>query len=151
MNARIPCLIHVDPHVVVIAKPAGINTHRASSHAPLGIHEWLQLHCPEFEQLSILHRLDKETSGVLVMGRTKEANRTISAQFEARSVTKRYVLVTRGDAGEACDARESLSWSRGRHAFGPGESRQNFSCFQKNMPASIVLRRGAEHKLFKSI
>ena len=130
MNERIPCLIHVDDHVVVIAKPAGINTHRPSPHAPLGIHEWLQLHCPEWVPLSILHRLDKDTSGVLIMGRTKEANRSITEQFENRSVTKRYLLVTAGDAGDALDADESLGWANGQaHLDAHGD--QAFTRFER--------------------
>ena len=114
MKERIPCLIHVDEHVLVVAKPAGINTHRPSPHAPLGMYEWLKMHLPELDALSILHRLDKDTSGVLVMGRTREANRSITAQFENRTVTKRYVLVTTGDAGDTSATEVPLRWANGQ-------------------------------------
>ena len=51
-----------DEHLLVVAKPAGVNTHRADVHAQDGMHEWVQRQRPN-ESLSILHRLDKATSG----------------------------------------------------------------------------------------
>jgi 23S rRNA (cytosine1962-C5)-methyltransferase len=86
-----------DQHLLAVAKPAGVNTHRADVHAQDGMHEWVQRQRPD-EPLSILHRLDKATSGVLLFGKTTEANRALTAQFEARTVTKRYELLVDRDS-----------------------------------------------------
>ncbi|HUQ39999.1 MAG TPA: class I SAM-dependent methyltransferase [Acidimicrobiales bacterium] len=84
-----------DSHVLVVEKPAGVNTHRADTHAQEGMYEWVQRQRPG-TSLSILHRLDKATSGVLLFGKTAEANRSLAVQFENGSVEKRYELLVRG-------------------------------------------------------
>src|SRR5688572_32472938 len=71
-----------------------MNTHAPSPFAGEGIHEWLKNREPRWASLAIIHRLDKETSGLLVFTKTPEANRSLSAQFETRSVSKTYVLLT---------------------------------------------------------
>ena len=89
-------MIHEDEHLLAVMKPAGVNTHRADTHAQAGIYEWVQDQRPGVS-LSILHRLDKATSGVLVFGRSVEANRSLTAQFEQRSVAKQYELIVDRD------------------------------------------------------
>lgn len=81
-----------DEHVLVVVKPSGVNTHRADEHAQDGMYEWVQRQRPT-EPLSILHRLDKGTSGLLLFGKSRLANQQIAAQFEGRTVTKRYELL----------------------------------------------------------
>jgi len=89
-----PCVLHEDEHLLVVNKPAGWNTHAPSPYAGEGIYDWLKHREPRWENLAILHRLDKETSGVLVFGKTTVANRSLTEQFEARTVQKKYVLLT---------------------------------------------------------
>ncbi len=95
-----------DDHLLVVAKPAGVTTHRADVHAQDGMHEWVQRQRPG-TTLSILHRLDKATSGLLVFGRSTAANRSLAAQFADRTIDKRYeLLVARDDRRPAslrCD------------------------------------------------
>ncbi len=89
-----PCVLHEDEHLLVVNKPAGWNTHSPAPYAGEGIYDWLR-HCePRWADLAIIHRLDKETSGVLVFAKTPLANKSLSEQFEQRQVTKRYRLVT---------------------------------------------------------
>ncbi len=85
-----------DNHLLVVHKPSGVNTHRADVHAQDGMHEWVQRQRPGVS-LAILHRLDKATSGVLVFGKTGDANRSLASQFESRSIEKRYELLVRSD------------------------------------------------------
>ncbi len=85
-----------DEHLLAVAKPAGVNTHRADEHAQDGMHEWVQRQRPT-ARLSVLHRLDKVTSGLLLFGKTSEANRALAAQFAARRITKRYELIVGRD------------------------------------------------------
>ena len=90
----VPCVIFEDEHLLVVHKPAGWNTHAPSTFAGEGIYDWLKHREPRWSTLSILHRLDKETSGVLVFGKTPLANRSLTEQFTARQVRKRYLLLT---------------------------------------------------------
>jgi 23S rRNA (cytosine1962-C5)-methyltransferase len=85
-----------DDQLLVVGKPAGVNTHRADTHAQDGMYEWVQRQRPGVS-LSVLHRLDKATSGLLVFGKTTAANQSLTQQFESRTITKRYELLVRHD------------------------------------------------------
>jgi len=89
-----PCVIFEDEHLLVVHKPAGWNTHAPGPHAGEGIYDWLRQREPRWATLAILHRLDKETSGVLVFGKTPAANRSLTEQFTERRVRKKYLLLT---------------------------------------------------------
>jgi 23S rRNA (cytosine1962-C5)-methyltransferase len=90
----VPCVIFEDEHLLVVAKPAGWNTHAPSPYAGEGIYDWLKHREPRWSSLAILHRLDKETSGVLVFGKTPLANRSLTEQFTGHRVQKKYLLLT---------------------------------------------------------
>ena len=98
----VPCVIFEDEHLLVVNKPAGWNTHAPGPYAGEGIYDWLRHREPRWASLAILHRLDKETSGVLVFGKTPAANRSLTDQFTRRRVRKQYLLLTDrpGPAGE---------------------------------------------------
>ena len=89
-----PCVIFEDEHLLVVNKPAGWNTHAPGPHAGEGIYDWLRHREPRWATLAILHRLDKETSGVLVFGKTPDANRSLTEQFTEHRVLKKYLLLT---------------------------------------------------------
>ena len=88
------CVLHEDEHLLVVNKPAGWNTHAPAPYAGEGLYDWLRHREPRWASLAILHRLDKETSGVLVFGKTPLANKSLTEQFEQRQVSKRYLLVS---------------------------------------------------------
>lgn len=90
----VPCVIFEDEHLLVVNKPAGWNTHAPAPHVGEGIYDWLKHREPRWRQLAILHRLDKETSGVLVFGKTPLANRSLTRQFTERDVHKHYQFLT---------------------------------------------------------
>ena len=89
-----PCVIFEDEHLLVVSKPAGWNTHAPSPYAGEGIYDWLRNREPRWASLAIIHRLDKETSGVLVFGKTPLANKSLTEQFTERHVQKKYLLLT---------------------------------------------------------
>ncbi len=68
-----PFVLFEDDHLLAVNKPAGVNTHAPDRLAMEGLHEWLQRR--RGRPLAIHHRLDKETSGALVFGKTTTANR----------------------------------------------------------------------------
>lgn len=88
-------IVFEDEHLLVAVKPAGWNTHAPAPFAGEGLYEWLKGRSRERASLSIHHRLDKETSGLMVFGKTAEANRSLARQFEERSVKKKYTLWTK--------------------------------------------------------
>jgi len=89
-----PCVVFEDEHLLVVHKPPGWNTHAPAPHAGEGIYDWLRHREPRWADLAIIHRLDKETSGLLVFGKTPLANRSLTEQFAGRTVEKVYTLVT---------------------------------------------------------
>ena len=87
-------IVFEDEHLLVINKPAGLNTHAPSPYAGEGIYEWLKNREPRWARLAIIHRLDKDTSGLMVFGKSSIANKSLTAQFATRRVRKAYILVT---------------------------------------------------------
>ena len=90
----LPCLLFEDDHLLVINKPAGVNTHAPAPYAGEGIYDWLRHREPRWANLAIIHRLDKETSGVLVFSKTRAANQSLTQQFAGREVRKKYLMLT---------------------------------------------------------
>lgn len=90
----VPCILFEDEHLLVINKPAGVNTHAADPYSNEGIYDWLRCREPRWASLAIIQRLDKDTSGVMVFAKTPEANRSLTKQFEEHSIIKKYVLET---------------------------------------------------------
>src|SRR5438552_11715034 len=74
----LPCVIFEDDHLLVVNKPAGLNTHAPSPYAGEGMYDWLRPREPRWGKLAIIHRLDKETSGVMVFSKTPLANRSLT-------------------------------------------------------------------------
>src|SRR6478736_10216457 len=89
-----PCVLHEDEHLLVVNKPAGWNTHAPSPYAGEGIYDWLRAREPRWADLAIIHRLDKETSGIIVFAKTRLANQSLTDQFTRRLVRKKYILLT---------------------------------------------------------
>jgi 23S rRNA (cytosine1962-C5)-methyltransferase len=87
-------ILFEDEHLLAINKPAGMNTHSPGPFAGEGIYEWLKNREPRWANLAIIHRLDKETSGVMLFGKSTLANRSLTTQFSERKVSKKYLLLT---------------------------------------------------------
>ena len=87
-------ILFEDEHLLVVHKPSGVNTHKPDRFAPDGLHEWLTRRKSQWRDLSILHRLDKDTSGVLVFGKSTRANQSLTKQFTAHTIVKHYLLLT---------------------------------------------------------
>ncbi|HYA88116.1 MAG TPA: RluA family pseudouridine synthase [Nitrospirota bacterium] len=101
-------VIYEDPHIIVLNKPAGLVVHPAPGNYTGTLVNALLYHYGSLpslgsgretdarERAGIVHRLDKDTSGVLITARTPEALRSLSAQFKNRFVKKRYVALVLG-------------------------------------------------------
>lgn len=95
-------VLYEDEHLVAINKPPNMVVHPAKGHWAGTLTSALAFH---FDQLSgvggtsrpgIVHRLDRETSGVIVVAKTDQAHLRLAAQFEARSTEKEYVAIVVG-------------------------------------------------------
>jgi 23S rRNA pseudouridine1911/1915/1917 synthase len=95
-------ILYEDADVVVVDKPAGMVVHAGAGHASGTLVNALLYHFGSLssaggeERPGIVHRLDRETSGVLVVARTDKAHQSLSAQFHNRKVEKTYLALVHG-------------------------------------------------------
>ncbi|HEX4770381.1 MAG TPA: RluA family pseudouridine synthase [Bryobacteraceae bacterium] len=96
-------ILYQDSDVIVINKPSGMVVHAGAGHSRGTLVNALLHHFGSLSSVSgemrpgIVHRLDKETSGALVVARTDEAHRSLAAQFESREVEKVYLALVHGN------------------------------------------------------
>lgn len=99
-------VVFEDPAIVVINKPAGVVVHPAPGNESGTLVNGLLARFPELRddqgdlRPGIVHRLDKNTSGLMVVGRTLAATANLQQQMQSRSTEKRYMLLVRGNIGE---------------------------------------------------
>jgi len=97
-------IVHEDAEVLVIDKPAGLVVHPGSGNWAGTMLNALLHHAPALAGLpraGIVHRLDKDTSGLLVVGKTEAAQLDLVRQLQARTVKRTYLALARGRvAGE---------------------------------------------------
>ncbi|MEH6518583.1 MAG: 23S rRNA pseudouridine(1911/1915/1917) synthase RluD [Halioglobus sp.] len=92
-------IVYEDESIIVINKPAGLVVHPAAGHADGTLVNALLNHAPELDQLprgGIVHRLDMDTSGIMVAARTLAAHHHLVAQLQARTVKRQYCAVCIG-------------------------------------------------------
>ena len=95
-------VLHEDDSIVAINKPAGMVVHPAKGHWSGTLTSALAYHFQELSGVGgptrpgIVHRLDRDTSGVIVIAKTDAAHLQLATQFEARTVAKEYLAVVRG-------------------------------------------------------
>jgi 23S rRNA pseudouridine1911/1915/1917 synthase len=82
--------VYEDEHLIVVDKPAGLVTHPASGHRGVTLAELL----PEGSR--VVHRLDKDTSGLLVVARSEEALAELQRLMKARAITREYTALVEG-------------------------------------------------------
>jgi 23S rRNA pseudouridine1911/1915/1917 synthase len=101
--------VHADPDVAVLDKPAGLVVHPGAGNRQHTLQNALLGWDPSLAQLpraGIVHRLDKDTSGLLVIARTPQAHTALTRQLAARSVSREYLALCVGlmTAGGTIDA-----------------------------------------------
>ena len=117
-------VVYEDPAVIVINKPAGLVVHPAAGNWSGTLLNALLFHYPELKQLpraGIVHRLDKDTSGLMVVARTAIAQTALVRQLQDRTVGRRYLAWVWGDtpaqgkvlASVGRDQRDRLRMSAG--------------------------------------
>jgi tRNA pseudouridine32 synthase/23S rRNA pseudouridine746 synthase len=109
-------LIHEDAHILVFNKPAGLAVQGGS-----GVSESLETLLGAFAKSNgkrprLVHRLDRETSGVIVAARTKPAAAFLSEAFAARDVQKTYLAIVCGGAPSLSEGEISLALRKASRA-----------------------------------
>ena len=92
-------VIFEDEHILVVNKPAGMVVHPAAGHADGTLVNALLGYAPELDTLprgGIVHRLDKETSGIMFVARSALAHKSLVAQLSERTVSRTYCAVCTG-------------------------------------------------------
>lgn len=95
-------ILYEDRHLIVIDKPPGMVVHPAPGHYQGTLVNALLHHCQDLSGIGgelrpgIVHRLDKDTSGVMVATKTDSAHQHLAAQFKAHSITRRYIALIHG-------------------------------------------------------
>ncbi len=95
-------ILFEDNELLIVNKPPGMVVHTAPGHRTGTLVNALMHHCPQLSGISgtvrpgIVHRLDKDTSGALVVAKTACAMRHLAAQFKSRAVQKHYLALVYG-------------------------------------------------------
>lgn len=123
-------IVFEDEHLLVIDKPAGLVVHPAAGHADGTLLNALLHHAPELASVpraGIVHRLDKDTTGLMVVAKSLEAHTNLVAQLQARTVSRIYEAIVVGvvTAGGTVDA------PIGRHS----QQRQKMAVSKTGKPA----------------
>lgn len=108
-------IVHEDDSIIVVNKPAGLIVHPGAGNPDRTLQNALLHHRPALEGLpraGIVHRLDKDTSGLLVVAATPLAHRTLVNAIEAREVTRKYIALVRGEVTSGATIDKPI----GRHA-----------------------------------
>jgi 23S rRNA pseudouridine1911/1915/1917 synthase len=112
-------IVYEDASLIVIDKPPGLVVHPAPGHWTGTLVHALLHHDPAFADASetvrpgIVHRLDKDTSGLLLVARTAEAHLHLADQFKQRRIEKKYIALVEGEV-KADSGRITLPVGRHR-------------------------------------
>ncbi|MFA9454661.1 MAG: RluA family pseudouridine synthase, partial [Candidatus Aminicenantaceae bacterium] len=112
-------ILHEDRFIIVVDKPSGLVVHPGAGRNNHTLVNGLLFRFPELaalepqERPGIVHRLDKETSGVMVVARSPQALSGLREQFKEREVDKRYLALVWAPIRHA---EGRLTWPIGRHA-----------------------------------
>ncbi len=111
-------ILYEDSHLIVVDKPAGLVVHPAAGHQGGTLVNALLHHCIDLSGVGgelrpgIVHRLDKDTSGVMVATKDDATHNGLAGQFKAHSIKRRYLALVHGLVPKA---RGTVDVAIGRH------------------------------------
>ncbi len=95
-------ILYEDNDLLVVDKPAGLTVHPAPGHPSHTLINAILSRVPrlpesdDFRRPGVVHRLDKDASGLMVVAKSREAQLNLTSQFKARSVVKAYLVLVKG-------------------------------------------------------
>lgn len=138
-------ILFEDPYLMVVDKPPGLVVHPAPGHQGATLVNGLLFHCPDLKGVGgelrpgIVHRLDKDTSGIILVAKCSLAHEKLANQFKERKVKKEYLALVWGhmpltsgsmdfSIGRHPKDRKKMSVNsyRGRHALTLWSVKENF-------------------------
>lgn len=155
-------VVYQDESVVVIDKPAGLAVHPGPGHPDMTLVNALLAMCPDIQGIGgeirpgIVHRLDKDTSGLMMVAKTHQAHNDLSAQIKVRQVTKGYLALVEGSLKstegkvDAPVGRHPRRRTRMAVVVGGKEARTNYKVRQELRGHSLVelyLETGRTHQI----
>lgn len=154
-------IVYEDNDLLVVDKPAGLTVHPAPGHPSHTLVNAVLAHCPNLEingsvRPGIVHRLDKNTSGLIMVAKNDAAHRDLSDQIKTRSVIKRYLVLVEGclspDRG-IIEAPIDRDPSHRKRMAVVSEGREAFTQYQviKNMGnytlLDVTIKTGRTHQI----
>jgi 23S rRNA pseudouridine1911/1915/1917 synthase len=133
-------ILYQDRDILVINKQAGLVVHPAPGHSRGTLVNAVLFHCPDLGGIGgeirpgIVHRLDKDTSGTIVVAKNADALENLAKQFKARSVKKTYLALVYGNF---CDDAGTIKLPIGRH---PIHRKRMSTATHKGRPAQTHWR-----------
>ncbi len=108
-----PRIVYMDEDLVAVHKPAGLLSHPSADPARPDLVSWLRSQISA-EKLVMHHRLDLETSGLLVLTRTLKACAPLAQAFEQRRISKTYLAMVKGQPPARGQIDQPLAECKGR-------------------------------------
>jgi 23S rRNA pseudouridine1911/1915/1917 synthase len=111
-------IIFEDEYLIALDKPAGMVVHPAPGHSTGTLVNALLHHCTDLsgiggvERPGIVHRLDKDTSGLVMVAKTEFTHKSLSEQFKNREIHKEYLAIVKGNVKKD---KDSIHTNIGRH------------------------------------
>jgi 23S rRNA pseudouridine1911/1915/1917 synthase len=137
-------ILYEDDDIVAVNKPPGLVAHPAPGHFEKTLVNAMLYHCKQLSdvagtlRMGIVHRLDKETSGIMVMAKNNRAHEGMAIQFRDRTLQKEYLAIAEGELRFDSDL---IDLPLGRHfrdkkkfavVFGAGkESKSHYSVLER--------------------
>ena len=153
-----PVVIYEDADIIVVNKPSGMPVHADGRHERATLVDWLAVNYPEIngvgetqtladgtviERPGIVHRIDRETSGVMVVARNEEAYQFLKEQFKEREVKKVYRAFVYGVINDERGIIDKpIGSSRG--GLGPRSARRPMGTQREAQTMFRVIARGEE-------
>lgn len=132
-------IVYEDSDLLVVDKPAGLTVHPAPGHPSHTLVNAVLAYCPDIlaidgsQRPGIVHRLDKDTSGLMLVAKNHAAHLNLSQQLSARSIVRRYKVLVRGRLSPERGAIEAPIGRDPRH-------RQRMAVVSRGRPACTRYR-----------
>ena len=152
-------IVYEDQSIIILNKPTNLVVHPAAGHKDSTLLNGLLFHCPQLEQLpraGIVHRLDKDTTGLMVVAKTFEAHHSLVAQLQGRTVSRQYFAIVQGVVTAGATVEKNI----GRHPsnrqkqavldFGGKEAITHYRVVSKTRAHTLVrcqLETGRTHQI----
>jgi 23S rRNA pseudouridine1911/1915/1917 synthase len=156
-------ILYEDADMIVVNKPAGLVVHPAAGHASGTLVNALLAHCPDLTGIGgekrpgIVHRLDRDTTGVIVVAKHEVALRALMNQFRHRQVAKEYLALVWGQLSPPSGRAETLigrsSRDRKKMSATPSSGRpaitvyRTLETFKAASLLSVVIETGRTHQI----